>query len=130
MLPFALAGSSEKRQTALFGIIRAILFDDLGIEHHGVYRRPSALVKDALFHADHICRHTGRRPPCSPSTCRAGLGRWVDHLSSRSPTSRQGISDRASVLSPLFQPSSVSFSCFRYINSSASCSGGRNPPTL
>ena len=35
-IPFALAGTSEKRQTAFFGVIRIILFDDFGIEHHGV----------------------------------------------------------------------------------------------
>ncbi len=60
-IPLALAGTSEKRQTPLFGVIRIILFDDFGIEHHGVYRSSSALIKkrdDSFFHADHIRRHT------------------------------------------------------------------------
>ena len=52
---------AEKGQAALLGVVRAVLFDDLRIEHHGIRRRPSALIEkgdDALAHAYHISCHT------------------------------------------------------------------------
>ena len=61
LVPFARTWTAEKRKTTFLGIIRPLLFDDFGIEHHGVYRSSSALIKeidDALSHTDHICRHT------------------------------------------------------------------------
>ena len=62
----ALTGATEKRQAALFGIVRAVLLDNLGIEHHGIRGSSSALVEkgdDALAHANHIRRHTNTAFP-------------------------------------------------------------------
>ena len=50
-IALTLTGVAEKRQTAFLGVVRAILLDDLGIEHHRVCRSSSALVEkgnDAL----------------------------------------------------------------------------------
>ena len=100
-IPLALAGTSEKRQTALFGVIRTILLNDFGIEHHGVYRSSSAFIEkrnNAFFSRRSYsppCRH---RFPCAPSMCRAGFTQQVNLLLLRPPTSRRGKSDRASVL--------------------------------
>ena len=61
LIAFALARAAEKRQTAFLDIVRAVLFDNFGIEHHRIGRGSSALVEkrnDALTHADHIRRHT------------------------------------------------------------------------
>ena len=60
LITLALTGAAEKRQAAFFGVIRAVLFDDLGIEHHCICRSSSTLVKkgdDALAHANHIRCH-------------------------------------------------------------------------
>ena len=60
-ISLALTGAAEKRQTAFLGVVRAVLLDNLGIEHHCVCRSSSALVEkgdDALTDADHISRHT------------------------------------------------------------------------
>ena len=61
LIALAVTGAAEERQTALFGIVRTVLLDDLGIEHYGICRSSSAFIKkgdDALAHADHICRHS------------------------------------------------------------------------
>ena len=60
LIALALTGAAEKRQTAFFGVVRAVFLNDLGIEHHRVGRSSSALVEkgdDTLSHADHIRRH-------------------------------------------------------------------------
>ena len=60
LISLALTGSTEKRQTAFLGVIRAILLDNLGIEHHRVCRSSSAIVEksdNTLAHTDHIRRH-------------------------------------------------------------------------
>ena len=60
-IAFARARTAEKRKASLFGIVGAILFDNLGIEHHGICRCSSTLIEkcdDAFLHANHICRHT------------------------------------------------------------------------
>ena len=60
LIALALTWSSEKRQAAFLGVIRAVLLDDLGVEHHGICRSSSALVKksdDALMHTNHIRCH-------------------------------------------------------------------------
>ena len=52
--------AAEKRQTAFLGVVRAVLLDDLGIEHYRVGRSSSTLIKksnDALANAYHIRRH-------------------------------------------------------------------------
>ena len=57
---FTRAGADEKRQTTFFGVVRAVLFDDLRVEHYRVCRNSSALVEkgdDALANTDHIRRH-------------------------------------------------------------------------
>ena len=36
LISFALMGAAEKRQTTFLGVVRAVLLDDLGVEHHGV----------------------------------------------------------------------------------------------
>ena len=61
LISLALARAAEKRQTAFLSVVRAILLDDLGIEHHRICRSSSALVEkgdNALAHANHIRRHT------------------------------------------------------------------------
>ena len=61
LIALALTGAAEKRQTAFLGIVRFVLLDDLGIEHHCICRGSSTLVEksdDALTHTDHIRRHT------------------------------------------------------------------------
>ena len=61
LITLTLTRATEERQTALFGIVRAVLFDNLGVEHHRVCRSSSALVKkgdDALTHAYHVRCHT------------------------------------------------------------------------
>ena len=60
LIALAFTGGAEKRQTTFLGVIRAVLLDDLGIEHYRIGRGSSALVEkgdDALAHADHIRRH-------------------------------------------------------------------------
>ena len=59
-ISFTLTGAAEKRQTAFLSVVRAVLFDDLGIEHHGVCRSSSILIEkgdDTLAHANHIRCH-------------------------------------------------------------------------
>ena len=59
-ISLTLTWAAEKRQTAFLGIVRTILLDDLGVEHHGIRGSPSALVEkgdDALAHTNHIRRH-------------------------------------------------------------------------
>ena len=60
LIALALSWATEERQAILFGMVRAVFLDNLGIEHHGVRGSSSTLVKkgdDALTYADHICRH-------------------------------------------------------------------------
>ena len=57
LIALALARAAEKRQTTFLGVIRTVLLDDLGIEHHGLFRSATALIKkrdDALTNTDHI----------------------------------------------------------------------------
>ena len=59
-ISFAFSWATEKRQTAFLGVVRAVLFDDLGIEHHRIGRSSSTLIEernDAFAHANHIRRH-------------------------------------------------------------------------
>ena len=44
LIALTLARTTEERQTALFGIVRAVLLDYLGVEHHGVPGSSSTLV--------------------------------------------------------------------------------------
>ena len=39
LISLALARAAEKRQTAFLGVGRAVLLDDLRIEHHGIHAR-------------------------------------------------------------------------------------------
>ena len=39
LIALALTGAAEERQTAFLGVVRAVLLDDLGIEHHGIHAR-------------------------------------------------------------------------------------------
>ena len=51
LIALAFTGAAEKRQTAFLGVVRTVLLDDLGVEHHRVCRSSSALIKkgnDAL----------------------------------------------------------------------------------
>ena len=60
LIVLALARAAEKRQASFIGVVRAVLFDNLWIEHHSICRSSSTLVKkcdDALAHANHIRRH-------------------------------------------------------------------------
>ena len=60
LITLTLTWTAEKRQTAFLGVIRAVLLDDLGVEHHGVCRSSSALVEkgdDSFGYANHIRRH-------------------------------------------------------------------------
>ena len=60
LIALALTWAAKKRQTAFLGVIRTVLLDDFGIEHHGVCRNSSALIQksdDALTNTDHIRRH-------------------------------------------------------------------------
>ena len=60
LIALTLTGAAEKRQTAFLGVVRAVLFDDFRIEHHGICRSSSTLVEkgdDALAHTNHIRRH-------------------------------------------------------------------------
>ena len=60
LIALTLTGAAEKRQAAFLGVVRTVLLDDFGIEHHRICRSSSALVMkgdDALTHADHIRRH-------------------------------------------------------------------------
>ena len=60
LIALALTGAAEERQATFLGVIRAVLLDDLGIEHHRIYRSSSALIEkrdDALAHANHIRCH-------------------------------------------------------------------------
>ena len=36
LIALTLTGAAEKRQTAFLGIVCAVLFDNLGIEHYGI----------------------------------------------------------------------------------------------
>ena len=59
-ISFTLARAAEKRQTALLGVVCAVLLDDLGIEHHSICKSSSSLFKkgdNALAHTNHIRRH-------------------------------------------------------------------------
>ena len=61
LIALALTGAAKKRQTSFLGVVRAVLLDDFGIEHHGVCRNSSTLIKksnDALAHANHIRCHS------------------------------------------------------------------------
>ena len=61
LIALALTWGAKKRQAAFLCVVRAILLDDLGIEHYSICGSSSALVKksdNALTHTDHICRHT------------------------------------------------------------------------
>ena len=60
LIALSFTWAAEKRQATFLGVVRAVLLDDLGIEHHRIGRSSSALVEkgdDALAHADHIRRH-------------------------------------------------------------------------
>ena len=58
LMALALSWASKKRQTTFLGIARAVLLDDLGIEHHRVRRSSSTLIekgdKHLLFSKIHI----------------------------------------------------------------------------
>ena len=100
-IAFARTGPAEKRQAAFLGIVRTVLFYDFGVEHHGICRNSSALIKkcnDALLHADHIRRHTDTTIFVSNQACPANPGLPTNHLLSPLLTSLQEISDCASVL--------------------------------
>ena len=59
-ITLALTGAAEKRQTSFLGVVRAVLLDDFGIEHHRICRSSSTLIEkcdDALADTNHICRH-------------------------------------------------------------------------
>ena len=61
LIALALARAAEKRQTSFLGVVRAVLLDDFGIEHHRIGRSSSALIEkgdNAFAHTDHIRRHT------------------------------------------------------------------------
>ena len=61
LISLTLTGASEKRQATFLGVVCAVLFDDLGIEHHSVCRSSSALVEksdNALTNTYHISCHT------------------------------------------------------------------------
>ena len=60
LISLALTGASKKRQTIFLGVVRAVLLDDFGIEHHGICRSSSALIKkgnNAFTHTNHIGYH-------------------------------------------------------------------------
>ena len=60
LISLALTGAAKKRQTTFLGIVCAVPFDDFGVEHHGICRSSSALIKkcdDALAYTDHIRCH-------------------------------------------------------------------------
>ena len=60
LIAFAFSWAAEKRQTAFLGVVRTVLLDDLGIEHHRIGRSSSALIEkrdNALAHTNHIRRH-------------------------------------------------------------------------
>ena len=66
LITLTLTGAAEKRQTAFLSVVRAVLLDDLGIEHHGVCRSSSAFIEkgnDAFANTDHICRHANTAFP-------------------------------------------------------------------
>ena len=44
LIALALTGAAEKRQTTFLGVIRAVLLDDLGIEHHRICRSSSTFI--------------------------------------------------------------------------------------
>ena len=55
LIALTLTGAAKKRQTAFLGVVRAVLFDDFRIEHHGICRSSSALIEkrdDALTNTD------------------------------------------------------------------------------
>ena len=39
LIALALARAAEKRQAAFLGVVRTILLDDLGVEHHSIHAR-------------------------------------------------------------------------------------------
>ena len=49
LISLTLTGDAEKRQTAFLGVVRAVLLDDLGIEHHRIGMSSSALVAAKLL---------------------------------------------------------------------------------
>ena len=60
LITLAFTRVAEKRQAAFLGVVRAVLLDDLRIEHYGVGGNSSALIKkrnNTLTHTDHIRRH-------------------------------------------------------------------------
>ena len=60
LMVLALMGATEKRQAIFLGVVCAVLFDDLGVEHHGICRSSSAFIEkgdDALTHTYHIRCH-------------------------------------------------------------------------
>lgn len=61
LISLTLTWPAEKRQAAFLGVVRTVLLDNLGIEHHRVGRSSSALIEkgdDALANTDHIRRHS------------------------------------------------------------------------
>ena len=61
LIPLALAGTAEQRQTSFFGIVRLILFQNDRVEHYGVRGLPSAFIQegdDAFSYTYHIRSHT------------------------------------------------------------------------
>ena len=44
LIALTLTGTSKKRQTAFLGVIRTVLLDDLGIEHHRICRSSSTFI--------------------------------------------------------------------------------------
>ena len=60
LIALAFAWTAEKRKASFLGVIRNLLLDDLGIEHHGICRSSSTFIEkgdDALSHTDYICRY-------------------------------------------------------------------------
>ena len=39
LIAFTLTRAAEKRQTTFLGVVRAVLLDDFGVEHHCIYAR-------------------------------------------------------------------------------------------
>ena len=76
LISLAFTGATEKRQTTFFGVVRAVLLDDFGVEHHRICRSSSALVKkgnDAFAHTYHICRHLAFDNPNLKATAYFGI---------------------------------------------------------
>ena len=100
LISLALTGTAEKRQTTFLGIVHSVLLDNFGIEHYRICGSSSTLIEkydDALAHANHFRRHTNASFSMRYE-CIKQVVRPANLLSSRHPTSLQGILDRASVL--------------------------------